>query len=250
MDLGIAGKVALVTGASSGLGRATAAALAAEGARVAISSRSRERIDAAADEIGATGFVWDAADVDEAPALVETVAGGLGGPVEILVVNAGGPPGGVALEFTNAQWEEAYRHLVLAPMTLIRAALPDMREQRWGRIVNVVGTTVREPSAPLLLSSAHRASMITTFKTLAHAVAADGVTLNSLLPGRIGTARLQSLYGSSDAVASMAVTEIPAGRVGTPEEFAAAAAFLCSSPASYITGETLTVDGGLTRSIF
>lgn len=250
MDLGIAGRVALVTGASGGLGRATAAALVAEGARVAISSRSRERIDAAADAIGATGFVWDAGDVDAGAALVETVGAALGGDVEILVVNTGGPPGGIALEFTNAQWEEAYRHLVLAPMTLVRAAIPAMREQGWGRIVNVVGTTVREPNAHLMLSSTHRASMITAFKTLARDLAAEGVTLNSLLPGRIGTARLQEMYGSPDAIAEMAQADIPARRVGTPEEFAAAAAFLCSAPASYITGETLAVDGGMTRSIF
>jgi 3-oxoacyl-[acyl-carrier protein] reductase len=250
MDLGIAGKVALVTGASGGLGRATAATLVAEGARVAISSRSRERIDVAADEIGATGFVWDATDVDEAPALVETVHGALGGPVEILVINTGGPPAGIAIEFTNAQWEEVYRDLVLAPMTLVRAVVPAMRAGGWGRIVNVVGTTVREPNAHLMLSSAHRASMITAFKTLARDLAAEGVTLNSLLPGRIGTARLESMYGSTDAIASMAEEEIPARRVGTPEEFAAAAAFLCSAPASSITGETLAVDGGMTRSIF
>lgn len=250
MDLGIDGRVALVTGASAGLGRAIAAALAAEGARVAISSRSRERIDAAAREIGGTGFVWDAADVDGAGVLVDEVAGALGGPVEILVCNTGGPPGGPPLGFSAAQWDDAYRTLVRAPMALVTAVLPGMRERGWGRIVNVVGTTVREPNAHLMLSSTHRASMITGFKTLAREVAADGVTLNSLLPGRFATERLTSMYGSDDAIAAMARAEIPAGRAGTPEEFAAAAAFLCSGPASYVTGETLTVDGGFTQSIF
>jgi 3-oxoacyl-[acyl-carrier protein] reductase len=125
-----------------------------------------------------------------------------------------------------------------------------MRERGFGRILNVASTSVREPIANLMLSNAHRASMITAFKTLARDLAAEGVTLNSLLPGRIGTARLETMYGSADAIASMAEEEIPARRVGTPEEFAAAAAFLCSAPASYITGETLAVDGGMTRSIF
>ncbi len=250
MDLGITGKVALVTGASGGLGLATAAALAAEGARVAISGRSRERVEAAASQIGATGFVWDGRDVDAGPGLLDDVAAALGGPVEILVCNTGGPPGGMPLEFTNEQWEDAYRTLVLSPMTLIRAALPPMRAGTWGRVVNIVGTTVREPNPALMLSSTHRASMITAFKTLARAVAADGVTLNSLLPGRIATDRLASLYGSQEAIDAMAQAEIPAARAGTPQEFAAVAAFLCSAPASYVTGETLTVDGGLTHSIF
>ncbi|PTL58920.1 SDR family oxidoreductase [Paraconexibacter algicola] len=250
MDLGIGGRVALVTGASGGLGRAIAAALAAEGATVAISSRSQERIDATAAEIGASGFVWDSADVDGGPALLDTVAAQLGAPVSILVTNTGGPPAGMPLEFTGEQWEDAYRTLVRAPMALVQAALPAMRAAGWGRVLNVVSTTVREPTPPLMLSNTHRASMITAFKTVAAHVAADGVTLNSLLPGRIGTARLESLYGSRENVETMASAEIPAGRVGTPEEFAAAAAFLCSAPASYITGETLAVDGGLTRSVF
>jgi len=250
MDLGIEGRVALVTGASGGLGLATAALLAAEGATVAISSRSRERIDAAASGIGASGFVWDSGDVDRGPRLLDEVAAMLGGPVEILVVNTGGPPGGAPLDFGNDAWEAAYRSLVLAPMTLVRAALPAMRARGWGRIVNVVGTTVREPNAHLILSSAHRASMITAFKTLAREVAADGVTLNSLLPGRFATERLRSMYGGDEAIDAMAQEVIPARRAGTPQEFAAAAAFLCSAPASYVTGETLTVDGGFTQSIF
>ncbi|WP_372790876.1 SDR family oxidoreductase [Paraconexibacter sp.] len=250
MDLGITGKVALVTGASSGLGKATAQALVAEGALVAISGRSRERVETAAQEIGATGFVWDAENVDGGPTLLDDVARDLGAPVEILVCNTGGPPGGMPLEFDNAQWEQAYRSLVLSPMTLIRSALPVMQERGWGRVLNIVGTTVREPNPALMLSSAHRASMITAFKTLARAVAADGVTLNSLLPGRIATGRLASLYGSQEAIDAMAAAEIPAGRAGTPQEFAAVAAFLCSAPAAYVTGETMTVDGGLTQSIF
>jgi len=249
MDLGLAGRVALVTGASKGIGRAIAAALVAEGARVAISSRSRERIDATAAEIGATGFVWDSADIDGASRLLGEVEAALG-PVDVLVTNTGGPPAGPdPLAFSRAQWEAAYRDLVLAPMTLVEHAMPGMRARGFGRVVNVASTSVREPLDHIMLSNAHRASMIPAFKTIARAVARDGVTLNSVLPGRIGTDRLYSSYGSREAAEAAAAREVPAGRAGTPEEFAAATAFLCSARASYITGETLAIDGGLTRSV-
>ena len=249
MDLGIGGRVALVTGASQGIGKAIAAELAGEGARVAISSRSRERIDAAAADIGATGFVLDATDLDAAPRLVAEVEERLG-PIEILVCNTGGPPSDPdPLAFTRDQWESAYRTLVLAPMALVERVLPGMRERGFGRIVNVASTSVREPLGNLMLSNAHRASMITAFKTLARWVAGDGVTLNTVLPGRIATERAYSLSGSPEAAEAAAAEEVPAGRMGTPEEMAAAAAFFCSARASYVTGETLAVDGGLTRSI-
>jgi 3-oxoacyl-[acyl-carrier protein] reductase len=249
MDLGIDGRVALVTGASQGIGRAIAAALAGEGARVAISSRSREKIDATAGEIGATGFVLDSADLDAVPGAVAEIEGALG-PVDILVCNTGGPPGSPdPLSFTREQWETAYRTLVLAQMALIERVLPGMRERGFGRIVNVASTSVREPIANLMLSNAHRASMITAFKTLARAVAGDGVTLNTVLPGRIATERAYSMSGSPKVAEAAAAREVPAGRMGTPEEMAAAAVFFCSAPASYVTGETLAVDGGMTRSI-
>jgi 3-oxoacyl-[acyl-carrier protein] reductase len=249
MDLGITGRVALVTGASKGIGRAIAAELAAEGARVAISSRSRERITATAGAIGATGFVHDSSDLDDAPRLVRDVEGALG-PVEILVCNTGGPPGGPdALGFTREQWEAAYAELVLAPMALVERVMPGMRSRAWGRVLNVVSTSVREPLPHLMLSNSHRAAMITAFKTLARQVAADGVTLNSVLPGRIATDRIFEMSGSREAAEASAREQVPAGRMGTVEEMAAAAAFLCSERASYVTGETLAVDGGLTRSV-
>jgi 3-oxoacyl-[acyl-carrier protein] reductase len=250
MDLGIGGRVALVTGASQGIGQAIAAELAAEGAKVAISSRSREKIDAAAAEIGATSFVFDSEGLDQAPDLVAEVEDGLGGPIDILVTNTGGPPSNPdPLGFSREEWEAAYRTLVLAPMALIERVVPGMRERGFGRIVNVASTSVREPIANLMLSNAHRASMITAFKTLARAIAADGVTLNTVLPGRIGTERAYSLSGSPEDAEAAAAREVPAARMGRPEEMAAAAVFFCSARASYVTGETLAVDGGMTRSI-
>jgi len=249
MDLGIGGKVALVTGASQGIGRAIAAELAREGARVAISSRSREKIDAAAAEIGATGFVLDSADLDAIDGVVAEVEGALG-PVDILVCNTGGPPGSPdPLSFSREQWEAAYRTLVLAPIALIERVLPGMRERGFGRILNVASTSVREPIGSLMLSNAHRASMITAFKTIARSVAGDGVTLNTILPGSIATDRAYSLAGSREEAEANAAKTIPARRMGRPEEMAAAAAFFCSAGASYVTGETLAVDGGMTRSI-
>ena len=249
MDLGLDGKIALVSGASKGLGRGIAAALAAEGARVAISSRSREKIDATAAEIGATGFVLDSADLDAIPGAVGEVESAVG-PIDILVCNTGGPPGSPdPLGFSRDQWEAAYRTLVLAQIALVERVIPGMRERGFGRIVNVASTSVREPIANLMLSNAHRASMITAFKTVARAVAGDGVTLNTVLPGRIATERAYSLSGSAEEAEAAAAREVPAGRMGTPEEMAAAAVFLCSVPAAYVTGETLAVDGGLTRSI-
>jgi 3-oxoacyl-[acyl-carrier protein] reductase len=249
MDLGIDGKVAFVTGASKGIGKAIAAALAAEGVRVAVSSSSRERIEAAAADVGAKGFVLDSADLDAIPGTLEQVENELG-PVDILVCNTGGPPANPdPLGFTREQWETAYGTLVLAQMALVERVVPGMRDRRFGRIVNVASTSVREPIANLMLSNAHRASMVAAFKTIARTVAADGVTLNTVLPGRIATERAYSLSGSPEAAEAAAAQEVPAGRMGRPEEMAATVAFLCSVPAAYVTGETVAVDGGLTRSL-
>ena len=244
MDLGIDGRVALVCGASKGLGRAIAASLVAEGAKVAIASRSRERIDAAAAEIGATGFVWDSSDVESAPGLIAEVEASLG-PLDILVSNTGGPPMGEPLGFTGEQWEAAYRDLVLSPVALLQAVVPAMRSRGFGRVVNVSSTSVREPIGYLVLSNAHRSALLATYKTVSREAAADGVTINSVLPGRIATDRLTDLMGDSEEARAGASADIPAGRLGEPAEFAAAVTFLCSAPAAYITGAALAVDGGL-----
>jgi 3-oxoacyl-[acyl-carrier protein] reductase len=236
VDLGLAGRVALVTGASKGIGAAIAAELEAEGARVARSSRSTER------------FAWDTSDVDGAGPLVDAVETELG-PVEILVCNTGGPPPGEPLSLPPEEWERAYRSLVLAPVALIERVLPGMRDRGWGRVLNVASSSVREPIAALVLSNTHRAGIVAAFKTFAREYAADGVTFNTLLTGRIATDRLRDNYGSLDAAREAAKTQVPAGRLGEPQDMAAAAAFLASDRAGYITGETVAVDGGLLHSI-
>ncbi|HEX8075851.1 MAG TPA: SDR family oxidoreductase [Thermoleophilaceae bacterium] len=249
MDLGLKGRVALVTGASKGIGRGIAQALAAEGASVAVSSRSRERIDAAAAEMGARAFVHDSEDLDAAPALVDAVERDLG-PVDVLVTNTGGPPlGPDPLGFSREQWEAAYRSLVLAPMVLIERVMPGMRERGFGRIVSVASSAVREPIPGLMLSNSHRPGLIGALKTLSREVARDGVTVNSVLPGRIATDRLMQNFGSLEQAQEVARAQIPAGRIGTVEEFAAVAVFLCSEQAAYVTGTSVLVDGGLTQGV-
>jgi 3-oxoacyl-[acyl-carrier protein] reductase len=248
MDLGIEGRVALVCGASKGIGRAIGAALVAEGVKVAVASRSRERIDATAAEIGATGFVWDSSDVERVPALLAEVEAALG-PVDILICNTGGPPLGPALEMEPEQWEAAYRDLVLAPMALLTACVPAMRSRGFGRVVNVASTSVREPIPYLMLSNSHRAATLAAFKTVSRDAAADGVTINTVMPGRIATDRMFGMLGDSEEALAGASADIPAGRLGTPEEFAAVAAFLCGVGAAYVTGTAVAVDGGLLRGI-
>lgn len=256
MDLGIEGRAALVMGASQGIGRGIAAALAAEGAPVAISSRSAERLDAAAESIRAEHaaakvetFAADTNDLERLAALPEAVESKLG-PVEILVTNTGGPPFGGALDQPLEEWEAAYRSLVLAPRVLIEAVLPSMRQRGWGRIVNVASTSIREPIPGLALSNVHRPAALGFFKTLSTEVAADGITVNTVATGRFATERLaETAGGSLEAAEKAAAEQIPAGRLGTPEEFGDLVAFLSSERASYLTGATIPLDGGLLRSM-
>jgi 3-oxoacyl-[acyl-carrier protein] reductase len=249
MDLGLKDRTALVTGASKGIGHGIARELVQEGARVAISSRSRERIEAAAADIGAHPYAWDSTDLDAAPDLIDRVESDLG-PIDVLVTNTGGPPPGPdPLGFTRDQWEEAYRTLVLAPMALIERVVPGMRERGFGRVVAVSSSAVKEPIEVLMLSNAHRTGLLAAFKTVARTVARDGVTVNSVLPGRIATDRMIQTAGSREAAEEAAREQVPAGRPGTVEEIAAVAAFLCSGRASYVTGTAVLVDGGLTRSL-
>jgi 3-oxoacyl-[acyl-carrier protein] reductase len=248
MELGLQDRVALVTGASKGIGRGIAAVLAAEGARVAVASRSRERIEATAAEIGARPYVFDANDLDAVPALIEAVEADLG-PIDIYVANTGGPPpNNDPLAYTREEWQAAHRTLVLTPMAFIERLLPRMRERGWGRVLAVGSMAVLEPVAALQLSNAHRPGLVAAFKVLARQSAADGVTFNTIHPGQIATERIYTNAGSREA-AEAAARDLPAGRLGTVEELADAAAFLCSARASYITGTSLLVDGALTQSV-
>ena len=249
MDLGLDGRVALVTGGSKGIGRGIAAGLAAEGARVAVASRDPGRVGEAAAEIGGHAVVFDSADLDAVPGVIDEVESALG-PIDIYIANTGGPPAGAdPLGFTREQWEAAHRTLVLSPMAFLERLLPGMRERRWGRVVAVGSMSVREPISALQLSNAYRPGLVAAFKVLAKQAAADGVTLNTVLPGRIATDRIFDTAGSPEAAEAAAREAVPAGRLGTVEELAAAAVFLCSARASYITGTTLLVDGGLTASV-
>ncbi|HEY5977950.1 MAG TPA: SDR family oxidoreductase [Solirubrobacterales bacterium] len=236
MDLGLEGRVALVMGASRGIGRAIAESLAAEGAHVAAASRSGP-------------FVADTGDLDRLRELPGEVEAKLG-PIDILVANTGGPPFGAALEHGVDEWEAAYRSLVLAPRVLAEAVLPGMRERGWGRIVNVGSTSTREPIPGLALSNAHRMASVGFLKTLSREVAADGITVNTVATGRFATERLADAGGSLDGAEEAARREIPAGRLGDPAEYADLVAFLCSDRAAYVTGTVIPIDGGMLRSAF
>jgi 3-oxoacyl-[acyl-carrier protein] reductase len=238
-------------GASQGIGRGIAAALGREGARVAIASRSREKLEAAAAEIGGevAAFEADTGDLEGLRSLPAAVAAALG-PIDVLVTNTGGPPLGGALEHDPNDWQTAYRSLVLAPRVLVGEVLPGMRERGWGRVVNVGSSSTREPIPGLNLSNSHRMAAVGFLKTLAREVAADGVTVNTVATGRFATERLASNAGSIEAAEEAARTEVPAGRLGQPEEYGDLVAFLCSERAAYITGTVIPIDGGLLRSAF
>jgi 3-oxoacyl-[acyl-carrier protein] reductase len=250
VKLGIEGKVALVMGASRGIGRGIAGALAREGARVAISSRSAESLKAAASEIEGEvhPFAADTADLERMRELPGEVAEALE-PIEILVTNTGGPPVGRALENSEEEWERAFHSLVLAPRTLIEAVLPEMRNRRWGRIVNVSSNSIREPIPDLALSNANRLAALALFDMLAGEVAAEGITINTVASGMFATDRLVEHHGSVERAQDVAAQRVPAGRLGTPEEYGDLVAFLCSERAAYLTGAVIPLDGGLLRSV-
>jgi 3-oxoacyl-[acyl-carrier protein] reductase len=255
MDLRIAGKTALVTGASSGLGEAVALALASEGVKLALAARRIDRLEtvaAGARELGAPeahGFKLDLQDPDSVAATIAAVNGTCGAP-DILVLNGGGPKAGRFGDLTLADWDGAYRLLLRGMLELLAAAVPPMQSKHWGRIVALTSTSVKQPIDNLLLSNAFRTALVATLRTLAVDVAPDGVTVNSIATGRIETARLRSLYGDDDAKLHSAGSEVPIGRIATPAEFAPLAVFLCGEPAGYVTGQTISVDGGLTRGLF
>ncbi|HEX4304439.1 MAG TPA: SDR family oxidoreductase [Solirubrobacterales bacterium] len=250
MDLGIDGRVALVMGASKGLGRGVAESLAREGARVAVASRSRERLDAVVEETdgAVSAFVADAGDLERLGELVKEVESDLG-PIAILVANTGGPPKGLALDNSIAEWEDAYRSLVLGLRVLSEAVLPGMRERGWGRIVNIGSSSTIEPIPSLALSNANRLAAVGFLKTLSREVAGDGITVNTIATGKFATDRLAENEGSLEKAEGKARETVPAKRLGLPEEFGDLVAFLASDRAAYLTGTTIPLDGGLLRSV-
>ena len=239
MDLGIAGKRAAVAAASQGLGKATASALAAEGVQVAMCSRSRERIAAAAADIpGAIPLVADVATEDGARAFVRDAIDALGG-IDILVANAGGPPVGTFATTDVASYRAAIDQNCLSVIAMCDEAVPAMRTRGWGRVLAITSIAVRQPIPTLILSNTARAGVTGFLKTLAGEVAADGVTVNTLQPGTHATERIQALQREGTDVAS---GSMPA--MGRAEDFGQIAAFVCSDAARYMTGVALHVDGG------
>jgi len=248
MDLGLEARVALVTGATRGIGRAIALALAGEGARVAVAARSADDVEALARELGGSGHVFDSSDLDAVDPLVDAVRSALG-PIDVYVVNTGGPPRFQdPLAPSAEEWEDAHRSLVVSPMLIMRRLVPGMCERGFGRVVAVSSSAALEPIDGLQLSNVNRPGLLAGMKLLAREHAAAGVTFNAVLPGRIATDRIASVYGGMEAAQEVARAEVPAGRLGTPQEVADVAAFLCSERASYVTGQSVLVDGGLTRS--
>jgi 3-oxoacyl-[acyl-carrier protein] reductase len=250
VDLGIEGRTALVMGGSRGIGRGIAGALAREGARVAISSRSEESLRAAAEEIDGEVKVFpaDSGDLDRLEELPGEVSERLG-PIDILVANTGGPPPGGALDNSLEEWEEAFRSLVLAPRVLLEGVVPGMRERGWGRIVNVSSTSIREPIPHLTLSNANRMAALGLLETLADEIAGDGITVNTIATGMFATERLADAEGSLKGAEEAAKQRVPASRLGQPEEYGDLVAFLCSERAAHLTGTVIPLDGGLLRSV-
>ncbi|WP_433291064.1 SDR family oxidoreductase [Pseudonocardia sp. CA-142604] len=256
MDTGLQGRTAIVPGSSSGLGLAVARSLAAEGANVVLVGRRGELVQKEAAALpSAVGVEADLADPD-VPARLVAEAEQRFGPVDVLVLNGGGPPPGLATDFSPEQFATAVDLLVQPHLRLVAGVLPGMRERGFGRIVAVGSSGVQQPIDGLVASNAARAALAGYLKTLAGEVAADGVTVNMVLPGRIDTDRVAVLdravaerSGTTpDQQRARAEATIPAGRYGTPEEFAAVVTFLASAAASYVTGEQVRCDGGMIRA--
>jgi 3-oxoacyl-[acyl-carrier protein] reductase len=261
VNLGIDGRAALVVGATGGLGGAVARAFAREGVRVVAAGRSEAAATRVADEVAsaggeALGVRLDLADASSVDAALEAAHARFG-DIDILFNNSGGPPPTTAAGQPAELWREQFEAMVVGVIALTDRVLPGMRERGWGRILTNTSSGVVVPLPNLALSNALRLSLVGWSKTLAREVAADGVTVNVVIPGRIATGRVRALdearaqrEGTSfdDAVAA-SIAAIPAGRYGEPDEYAAAVAFLASEPASYITGTMLRIDGGGTPAL-
>lgn len=263
MDLGLSGKRVLVAAASKGLGRAIAAEFVREAAQVAICSRDRARIEQVATALGGgtIGIDADVSTEDGCRRFVDESVKRLGG-IDVLVVNAGGPKPGKFADLDDAAWQKAFELTLLSAVRLTRLAVPELKKTK-GSIVFSTSTSVRQPGSPaygtLMLSNGLRAAVHGLLKTLATELSADGIRVNAVQPGRISTERVAELDADAARREGIAVEKvrerfekgaIPLGRYGTPEEFAAAAVFLASPRASYITGASLQVDGGMLTSMW
>jgi 3-oxoacyl-[acyl-carrier protein] reductase len=263
VDLGITGRVAVVAAASKGLGLAIATELAKEGARVAICSRHREQIEVAAEHIREATGAEVLADVVDVRSEIQVKAFFARiceqfGRVDICVTNSGGPPSKLFSETETEDWHAAIDLLLMSTIFFAREALPRMKTQRWGRFVTVTSYTVKQPVDGMLLSNSIRAGVTGLVRTLANEYAAYGITANNVCPGYTATDRIGELAKmvalrrgvSSEEVVADWQKQIPAGRLGTPEEFAAVVTFLVSERAGYVNGTSISVDGGIVRSLF
>jgi len=262
VDLGLEGKVALVAAASRGLGRAIAYELACEGATVVMCARSRDVLERARNEIASAtnaqvhAVVADVSDRDQI-AMVANEATAKFGQVDVLVTNAGGPPAGPFEAHAWDVWERAVNLTLRSAVELTRAVLPGMRARKWGRVINVTSIAVKQPVDNLILSNSIRSAVTGFARTLANEVAPDGVTVNNVLPGYTRTERVEELADANAAKEGLTRAdilarfnrEIPMKRLGEPSEFAAMVTFLASQRASYITGQSIVVDGGWIRSL-
>lgn len=256
METGLRGRTAVVPGSSAGLGLAIARSLAHEGANVVLAGRRgdlvREQADALPSAIGVEVDLF----ADDGPSLLVARAVERFGDVDVLVLNGGGPQPGAAADIGPDQLRDAVAQLLIAQQRLVAAVLPGMRERGWGRVIAVGSSGVQQPIERLALSNVGRAALAGYLKTLAAEVAGDGVTVNMVLPGRIDTDRVAALDAAAaertgatvEQVRARSQSTIPAGRYGTPEEFAAVALFLASTAASYVTGEQIRCDGGMVRA--
>jgi 3-oxoacyl-[acyl-carrier protein] reductase len=247
MDLGLGGRTAVVCGASSGLGLAAAEALSAEGANVAMFARRREELELHANRLGALPVRGDVSNAADLERLVERTVQAFGG-VDVVVWNSGGPPPGSAAAITDDSLEAAFGLLLLPAVRLVRLTLPWLQKSAAGRIVFITSGAVKEPTTNLALSNTVRPGVAGFAKTLSGELGADGITVNCVAPGRIDTPRMTELYGEGGPPAEE-IARIPLGRLGTPQEFGDVVCFLASDRAGYVTGTTLAVDGGASRSL-